>query len=158
MAAMFSSTPGDAGAPRAAGESSLSILAGGMKITGEFETDGVVKIEGKIEGTVKAKQQVLVARGGVVEGDIHTKDAVVGGNVRGAIVAEGRVEVQAGASIEGDITTPVITVQEGGSVNGALKMTAPNKMKTAGAGSTGSKDVNGDPRRAVEQLVSSSTT
>lgn len=155
--AMFSSTPGDAGASRTAGESGLSILAGGMKITGEFETDGVVKIEGSIQGTVKARQQVLVAKGGVVEGDIYTKDAVVGGSVRGSIVAEGRVEVQAGASIEGDITTPVITVQEGGSVNGSLKMTAPNKMKPGGAGTSEKKDSNGDPRRAVEQLVRSTT-
>jgi cytoskeletal protein CcmA (bactofilin family) len=101
---------------------SLSIVGAGMVVRGDLETDSVVKIEGKVEGNVRASTQVLVAKGGAVRGDIETAEVIVGGMVNGAIRARGRVEVQAGASIEGDITTLRISVAEGGTLNGHVKM------------------------------------
>ncbi|GBD32031.1 MAG: hypothetical protein KatS3mg081_2253 [Gemmatimonadales bacterium] len=114
-------------------EPRISIIAAGMKISGEIESDGIVKIEGQVLGNVRAEKQVLVARGGVIEGDIETAEAIVGGEVRGAVQASERVEVQAGASVQGDITTPRIVVQEGGEVNGHLRMSPlPSATRTTG--------------------------
>ncbi len=107
------------GSPAAA---NLSIVGAGMTIRGDLETDGVVKVEGTVEGHVKASSQVLVARGGVVQGDIETTEAVVGGAVNGAIRARERVEVQAGASVAGDVTTVRLAVVEGATLNGQIKM------------------------------------
>lgn len=100
----------------------LSIVGAGMTIRGDLETDGVVKVEGTVEGHVQAGSQVLVAKGGTVHGDIETIEAVVGGAVNGAIRARERVEVQAGASVTGDITTVRLAVVEGASLNGQIKM------------------------------------
>jgi cytoskeletal protein CcmA (bactofilin family) len=109
--------------PRASSAAlSLSIVGAGMVVRGDLETDSVVKIEGTVDGHVKASTQVLVAKGGVVHGDIETAEVIVGGVVNGAIRARGRVEVQAGASIDGDITTLRISVAEGGTLNGRIKM------------------------------------
>ncbi len=105
-----------------AGALSLSIVGAGMLVRGDLETDSVVKIEGTVNGNIRASKQVLVAKGGAVHGDIETAEVVVGGVVNGAIRARGRVEVQAGASIEGDITTLRISVAEGGTLNGHVKM------------------------------------
>ncbi|MBI2403718.1 MAG: polymer-forming cytoskeletal protein [Gemmatimonadetes bacterium] len=106
-------------------EPGLSVIAPGMRVEGELVTDGVVKIEGTVVGTVRAGQQVLVAKGGIVEGDIHTREAVLGGEVRGAILAHERVEVQATSVVHGDIGTQRIVVHEGGEVNGHLRMGDP---------------------------------
>ena len=106
----------------ARGEPSLTIIAPGTRVVGEVASDGVVKIEGTIVGTVKAEHQVLVSRGGVVEGDIDTKEAVLGGEVKGGVVAERRVEVQSGSVVSGDIVTERLIVQEGGEVNGNVRM------------------------------------
>lgn len=111
--------PQSKGTPAA---TSLSIVGAGMTIRGDLETDGVVKVEGTVEGQVKAKSQVLVAKGGLVHGDIETTEAVVGGKVNGAIRAKERVEVQAGAFVEGDVTTRRIAVAEGGTLNGQIRM------------------------------------
>ncbi len=115
--------------PRSGKEPGLSIVASGMTITGELDTDGVVKVEGKIQGKVRAEQQVLVAKGGEVEGDIYTREAVVGGVVRGAILSDERVEVQVGSVVNGDITTQRILVHEGGEVNGSVRMADPQALK-----------------------------
>ena len=115
-------------------EPGLSVVAGGMAITGKLDTNGVVKVEGKVTGSVRAERQVLVAKGGLVDGDILTREAVIGGEVRGAIYADERVEVQASSQINGDITTKRIFLQEGGEVNGHLLMEDPKALaRTPGA-------------------------
>jgi len=126
--------PQSRGTPAATG---LSIVGAGMTIRGDLETDGVVKVEGTVEGLVKATAQVLVAKGGVVHGDIETTEAVVGGKVNGAIRARDRVEVQAGAFVEGDVTTRRIAVAEGGTLNGQIRMGESESKLVVRAPSTG---------------------
>jgi cytoskeletal protein CcmA (bactofilin family) len=93
-----------------------------MTVRGDVETAGVVKIEGVVNGHVTADQQVLVAKGGQIDGDVDTGEAVIGGSVHGAVRAHQRVEVQSGATVHGDVTTPRITVAEGAMLNGTVKM------------------------------------
>lgn len=100
----------------------LSIIAPDLVIKGDLETSGVVKIEGRILGSVHAGHQVLVAQGAEIEGDIHTREAVIGGMVKGGVHAAERIEVQATAMVDGDITTRNLLIQEGGRVNGVVTM------------------------------------
>lgn len=123
------SDPDRSGGASEGAPQTLSILARGMCVIGELRSDGVVKIEGKVEGSVRAKGQVLVVKGGVVEGDIFTREAVVGGEVRGAIFADERVELQTSSKIDGDVTTPQIIIQEGGEINGNVRMANPQALK-----------------------------
>jgi cytoskeletal protein CcmA (bactofilin family) len=100
----------------------FSIVGKDMTIVGDLETEGVVRIEGRVRGTVKAGSQVLVSPGAKVEGDLHTREAVVGGEIVGSVHAIERVELQATASVTGNITTPRIAVLEGGKVSGEVKI------------------------------------
>jgi cytoskeletal protein CcmA (bactofilin family) len=101
----------------------FSILATGVRLTGTLETSGVLRVEGVVAGDLRALGgQVLVARGGVIEGDVETSLAVVEGEVRGGIVADELVELKAGGLVLGDITTHRITVEEGATLNGTLHM------------------------------------
>ena len=109
---------------------SLSIIASDLTVIGDLETAGVVKIEGRVQGSVKADTQVLISTDALVEGDIHTKEAIVGGEVSGAIRAAERVEIQATALINGDIMSRRIVMLEGGRVNGEIKMDADALTKT----------------------------
>ncbi len=112
-------------------DAALSIVAGDLTVVGELKTDGVVKIDGVVEGNVRAGRQVLVSTGGVVKGDVHTKEAIVGGRVEGSIQAGERVEIQASATVQGDIVTKSILVHEGGEVNGSVRMGDPNALGTS---------------------------
>jgi cytoskeletal protein CcmA (bactofilin family) len=104
-------------------EASLTIIAVGTRVTGEVQSSGVVKVEGTVNGTVRAEHQVLVARGGLVEGDVYSVEAVIGGRVEGAVNGTERVEVQTGAAVHGDVATKALVVAEGGEINGLVKMT-----------------------------------
>ncbi len=100
----------------------FSIVAKDMTIVGDLETEGVVRIEGEVRGTVRAGSQVLLGQGARIEGDLHTREAVIGGDVVGSIHATERVELQATASVTGNIMTPRIAVLEGGRVSGEVQI------------------------------------
>jgi cytoskeletal protein CcmA (bactofilin family) len=100
----------------------FSIIASDMTVIGDLETEGVVRVEGRVRGTVRVGSQVLVAVGAVIEGDLHTQEAVVAGTVSGTIMARERVELQATAVVSGDIHTPRIAIVEGAKVTGEVKM------------------------------------
>ena len=131
--------------PRSGGrEPNLSILAAGTRITGALETEGFLRVEGRVEGDLRAEGQVLVSPGGVVEGNIKTRQAVVAGEVNGEILAEESVELKAGCQVNGNISTPRITVEEGGAVNGELRMSGKaNSMSRVAAVVSHPED--GDP-------------
>ena len=103
-------------------DSPLSIIAAGVTLTGDMESNGVIKIEGKIHGSIRTARQVLLGRQGEVKGDINAYEAVIGGKVDGVVRTLDRVEVQGTATITGDIHTKTIIVQEGARINGQVRM------------------------------------
>ena len=110
------------GAPQPGREGVISIIGPGMRVVGDCETEGTLRIEGSVEGTVRAGKAVVVGKDGVVDGDITTQDAVVGGRVTGSIVAESRLELQATCVVEGQIQARRIKLEEGGKVNGMVQI------------------------------------
>src|SRR6266511_4087008 len=113
-----------AGAGGGGGESvaGLSIIGGGMRVVGDIEADGVVKIEGTVVGTVRAAKQVLVAKGGEVEGDVVSREAIVGGDAHGGIYADRRVGRSATSLGDGDVLRRTVLLVGGGEINGVLPM------------------------------------
>jgi cytoskeletal protein CcmA (bactofilin family) len=132
------------------------VIAPGTKITGELTSDGVIKVEGMVVGTVRAERQVLVAKGGTIIGDIFTRDAVIAGEVQGAILADERVEVQSSSVVQGDITTIRIIIHEGGEVNGHVRMGNPEALEQHKA-EIAERLAQGRNRRATDSVSSTRT-
>jgi cytoskeletal protein CcmA (bactofilin family) len=109
----------------------FSIIASDMAVIGDLETQGVVRIEGRVKGTVRVGSQIVVAQGATIEGDLHTQEAVIAGMVTGAIHASERVELQPSAVVAGDIHTARIAIVEGAKITGEVKMD-PTKAPAAG--------------------------
>lgn len=112
----------DRGDSATAPEAVISIVGPGMKVVGDCETDGTVRIEGAIQGSVRAGKAVVVGKDGSVEGDIFTQDAVVSGRIVGSLVAESRLEIQASAKIEGEVKARRMQLDEGAVLNGTVTM------------------------------------
>jgi cytoskeletal protein CcmA (bactofilin family) len=108
-------------APPASREGVISIIGPGMRVVGDCETEGTLRIEGTVEGTVRAGKAIVVGKDGVVEGDLITQDAVIGGRISGTVVAESRLELQATCVIDGEIRARRIKLDEGGKVNGKVQ-------------------------------------
>jgi cytoskeletal protein CcmA (bactofilin family) len=103
-------------------ESVISIIGPGMTIVGNCETDGTVRIEGTVEGSIKAGKAVVIGKKGVVNGDIATQDAVISGRVEGTLLAASRLELQATCRIDGEVHTRRMQLEEGAVLNGNVHM------------------------------------
>lgn len=103
-------------------ESVISIIGPGMRIVGDCETDGTVRIEGNVEGSVRAGKAVVVGKDGHVSGDIVTQDAVVSGRVQGTLTAESRLELQATSRVEGEVFARRMQLEDGAVLNGTVQM------------------------------------
>jgi len=122
--AMFGKEPATRaeGHPAAAPEAALSIISGGVKIVGDIQSTGILKVDGIIEGSVRGARQVLLGRSGTIRGDVSSSEAVIAGTVHGSISASDRLELQSTAVVNGDIDTKSIVVLEGARINGVVRM------------------------------------
>lgn len=118
------------------GEGAISIIGPGMQITGDLVTDGTVRIEGRVDGTVRAGKAVVLGKEGEVVGNIVTQDAVIGGRISGSVIAESRLELQSTSVIEGEIRARAehLQLEEGARFNGNIKMIDPDDVQSDGAG------------------------
>jgi cytoskeletal protein CcmA (bactofilin family) len=111
-------------------ESVISLIGPGMTIVGDCETDGTVRVEGSVEGSIRAGKAVVVGKQGVVTGDISTQDAVISGRVEGTLIAASRLELQATCHIEGEVHTRRMQLEEGAVLNGTVHMGADSATST----------------------------
>lgn len=109
----------------------ISIIGPGMRVVGDCEIEGTVRIEGRVEGSVRAGKAVVVGKEGIVDGDIFTQDAVISGTVQGTLTAESRLELQASCHIEGEIHARRMQLEEGAMLNGTVKMGADIKANVS---------------------------
>ena len=102
----------------------ISIIASGMRVVGDISTEGTVRVEGEVEGTIRAGKAVVLGQGGRVDGHIVTKEAAIGGQVSGSITASDRLELQKTCSVEGEISTKVehLKLEEGARFAGQVSM------------------------------------
>ena len=139
----FSSEPAKTGAASASpnalnhprrratdGQAGLSIVAKDLTIAGDLQASGIIRVEGRVIGNVHTADQVLVSEGGVIEGDVLAREAVIAGRVHGSIQAEERVEVLSTAVVHGDLVTRRILIHEGGQVNGSVRMETVNGQQS----------------------------
>jgi cytoskeletal protein CcmA (bactofilin family) len=115
-------------------ETVISIIGPGMKVIGDCHTEGTVRVEGTVEGSIRAGKAVVIGKHGVVVGDVQTQDAVVSGRVTGTLVAESRLELQATCQIDGDVRTRRMQLEEGAVLNGTVHM---SDGKRSGSGASG---------------------
>src|SRR5690349_6687116 len=95
-----------------------SVIDHQLSISGDLNTEGTVRVDGRVEGTRHRADTLIIAAGGVVVGDVEAREVVIGGNLCGTLTIAGRVEVQSTASVEGDIRAAAVMLQEGGTVRG----------------------------------------
>lgn len=100
----------------------ISIVGPGMLVVGDCETDGTLRVEGTVRGSITAGKAVVVGKEGVVDGDIMTEDAVVAGHVTGTLVAGSRLELQSTSRIDGDVRARRMRLEEGALLNGTVLM------------------------------------
>jgi len=107
---MSSSAPGE------------TIIAQGVRVEGEFHSQGDVVIDGEVAGSVETLSSLTIGETAKIHADVKAKSAVVAGEVVGNIFATEMLELLATSHVKGDIVTGRISVAAGAQVNGKVSM------------------------------------
>jgi cytoskeletal protein CcmA (bactofilin family) len=85
----------------------VSVIAKATLWKGDLESDGSLHVYGRVEGALRAKEDIWIAEGADVNATVHARRVIVGGTISGSIRS---------------IQAPVFVVHEGATINGQLKM------------------------------------
>jgi cytoskeletal protein CcmA (bactofilin family) len=103
----------------------LEVIVGAESgIKGDLTTKGIVKMDGVIEGCIRA-DWLIVGETGMVRGDVNARGTVIYGKVEGNIDSTEITEIRARATVEGDICTSKLVVSEGAFFEGRSHMQKP---------------------------------
>ncbi len=98
-----------------------TVIGADSKITGELEIQGTVRVDGSVEGDIRA-DWVIIGETGRIRGNVQARMMVVGGRIDGNIDASEIVELKDKAQIFGEICTAKLTVTEGALFDGQSSM------------------------------------
>jgi cytoskeletal protein CcmA (bactofilin family) len=99
-----------------------TVIAQGVRMEGDFVSQGDVLIEGEVNGNVQTASDLRVGNAAKIRADVTAKNAVVGGEIRGNILIAGRLEILETAKIIGDVTASILSVGAGAQLNGKITM------------------------------------
>ena len=99
-----------------------TIIAQGVKVEGDFNSQGSVLIEGEVAGSVRTAEHLQVGETAKIHASISAADAVVAGQIKGNIKVEGRLELTESSKVRGDVRAQVLTVAAGAEINGKVNM------------------------------------
>ena len=95
-----------------------SVIDKNLMIAGDLSTDGTLRVDGRIEGSIHRTDTMIIGDGACVVGDVEARDVVIGGELTGNLRVTGRVEVQQSGIVRGDIHAAAVMLAEGGKVHG----------------------------------------
>ena len=96
-----------------------TIIAADVDMMGNLVSDGVLDIDGKIEGNVKARS-ITIRKSGRIRGDAVAEYIQVYGEVEGLIKARD-VNLFATCRVQGTIIHQSLTIEDGAFVDGQFK-------------------------------------
>lgn len=106
--------------PARPGNSSKSILAADLRITGEISSLGQIDILGEVDGNVAARALVVGTEGrvsGTVSADTVEVKGVLSGSVKSQTFA-----LRASAEVQADVTYTTLTIESGAQIEGKFAL------------------------------------
>jgi cytoskeletal protein CcmA (bactofilin family) len=94
-------------------------IGAGVEFKGDMTVPGCASVDGKFEGTLKAKS-LIVGQTGNVSGQISVETAEVRGTVGDHLTVQSKLVVRATGSISGAVSYSKIMVEEGGELAGTI--------------------------------------
>ena len=105
-----------------AGDDNITLLAKGVVLKGEIHVEGTVRIEGRLDGEIQTKGQVIIGEDGLVQGAIMAGTVISSGRIKAKVTAIERVQLMKTATLIGEVHTPVLIMEEGAKLQGVTDM------------------------------------
>lgn len=97
-------------------------LIEGTVVKGDIFTEGNIKIDGQLIGTLETKGRVVVGEKGKIEGEIKCNNAQISGTMQGKIICTELLSLKSTVLFIGDIVTSKLAIEPGAKFSGTCSM------------------------------------
>lgn len=105
-----------------------TIIGPSVKVSGDFNGNGNIIVEGTFEGSLKTSGSLYVGDKAKIKADVEAKEARIGGELNGNVRVSGHLEISSSAKILGDIECSEISIARGAILNGKCSMKTQEKI------------------------------
>ena len=112
---------------------SSTVIATGVTMSGTLRGEGVIQVEGIVEGEIDLKGAVIVTPTGHIKGPVAADTVHIAGCIMGDVMARDHMRLEKTGSVVGDVTTVSLVVEDGGHLNGRSNMLKGEKAPGAPA-------------------------
>ncbi|MFA5935936.1 MAG: polymer-forming cytoskeletal protein [Patescibacteria group bacterium] len=106
------------------GSGAATLIAHGVRVEGDFSSQGDVSIEGEVHGAVKITGRLSVGSQAMLKADVTADQATVAGTIEGNLTVANHLDITATAKITGDVVCETATVESGAVLNGKVMIGA----------------------------------
>ena len=100
----------------------IAVLGPTLRFKGDISAQEDFILQGRIEGSIRQAQRIVIAAGGAVVGTIYARAVVVDGNVQGDLHGLESVTVHKTGCVVGNIFAPRVVLIDGAVFNGRIDM------------------------------------
>ena len=104
-----------------------TVIAKGITLSGALQGEGIVQVEGTVEGEVNLKGSIIVTSTGLIKGPVEADSVRIAGCVEGNITAHDHLRLERTGTIDGDVSTVSFVIEDGGRLNGRSTMVKAQK-------------------------------
>jgi cytoskeletal protein CcmA (bactofilin family) len=102
--------------------SGANILVKGTSVEGKIISEGDIRIDGVLHGSLDCKAKVVIGTTGVVDGDIICQNALIEGKFDGKLIVKEMLSLRGSAQVTGEVHTQKLVVEAGALFNVTCKM------------------------------------
>lgn len=99
-----------------------AFLGAGTQYNGQFNFQGIVRIDGGVNGDIASDGTLVLGEEGFVEGSIRVATLISNGRVKGDVEATDRVVLNKNSTLEGNVRAPSMIIEAGAVINGLVSM------------------------------------
>ena len=100
----------------------INLISNGTEINGDIISNGDIRVDGTVTGTLNIKGKVVIGTTGKIRGEIICKNSEISGIIEGKITVSQLLNLKSSSRIQGDIATSKLSIEPGAKFSGNCKM------------------------------------
>lgn len=100
----------------------INLIGSGTVIKGDIKSNGDIRIDGTLMGSVNSKGKLVVGTTGNIEGEIICQNADFSGTIKAQVTVQELLSLKATAKLNGDVITNKLAIEPGALFSGSCSM------------------------------------
>lgn len=137
---MFSKSNLSMSTPNEKTNNTVNAIGQGSVINGDISTEGDLRIDGTLTGSITTKGRLVLGESGLVEGNVFCQNALIAGTLNAKIQVSDLLSLKSTANLLGDIITAKLSIEPGANFSGSCSMGASIKNINSFEGNENAKE------------------